>query len=72
MDIGWILSFGTITGALLNAFYNKWGFIIWIVTNFGWIAFNIHTGTISQIPVWVVLTLISVWGFIIWNKEEKK
>ena len=68
--IGWILSAGTITGAILNAFHNKWGFIIWIVVNMGWIAFNLHTNTVSQIPVWVALTVISVVGFINWHRGD--
>lgn len=71
-SIGWILSGMTILGAILNSFKNRWGFIVWIIANVGWILFNIVTGTYSQIPVWIAMTVISIFGFARWSKEAHK
>lgn len=49
----------------------KWGFIIWIVANTCWIVFNYHTETYEQIPIWVVFSIISAYGFIAWHRKEK-
>lgn len=68
--IGWIFSLMTIFGAVLNAKGNKWGFIVWIIANICWIIFNIITNTISQIPAWIVLTIISAYGFYKWSRME--
>ena len=68
--VGWILSGLTILGAIMNTFKNRWGFIVWIIANLGWIVFNIITETYSQIPVWLAMTVISMYGFISWSKAK--
>ena len=67
--IGWVLSGLTILGAILNIRKNKWGFIAWIVSNVGWVYLNLTIGLYEQIPVWVVLTVLSIIGFTQWSKE---
>lgn len=61
----------SIVGAILNARKNKWGFIVWICGNFGWIAADIIYEMYAQIPVWVVFTLTATYGFRRWSREEK-
>lgn len=70
--LGWILSATTVSGSVLNAMKIKWGFIVWIVANFGWIYLNITGEFYEQIPVWVTLTIISIYGFIHWSRKEKE
>lgn len=70
--IEWILATLSIAGAILNIVKNRWGFIIWIVANIGWIVVDVIVGLWEQIPIWVVYTILSVYGFIIWTKEEKQ
>lgn len=72
MWIGWLLSALSIIGAILNAKMIKWGFVFWIVANIGWAGFNWITDTYEQIPIWIVFTIISSWGFWKWHTDEKK
>lgn len=66
--IGWILSFLAIIGAVFNARKKRVGFLIWIVSNAGWICVNIQNDFYSQIPLWIVMTILSVYGYINWGK----
>jgi len=72
MELGLVLSGLTIFGAILNSMRNKWGFIVWIIANIGWIIFNALTETYSQIPVWLAMTVISIFGFINWKNHEQE
>lgn len=71
MWIGWILSALSIIGALLNVKMIKWGFVFWIVANIGWVGFNLLTNTYEQIPIWIIFTIISAWGFWKWHTKEQ-
>lgn len=70
--IEWLWSALSITGAVLNARKNKWGFAVWCVSNTGWIFTNIFYELWAQIPVWVVFTVTSIYGFIHWSREENE
>lgn len=69
MSVFWICSAISIIGAILNARKNKWGFIVWIIGNVGWIIADIHYGMFEQIPVWIVFSAISAYGFYLWSRE---
>lgn len=71
-ELGWLLSALSIIGAILNAKMIKWGFVFWIVANLGWVFFNWITATYEQIPIWIVFTIISSWGFWKWHTDEQK
>ena len=66
--LGWSLTIIMIVGAIMNARGNRWGFVVWIIDNFGWIAHNMMTGVYAQIPVWVAMNAISVYGFVKWSE----
>lgn len=71
ITIGWLISCISIIGAVMNAKKIKWGFVLWTIANVLWIVFNVYTQTYSQIPIWIVFSIICVWGFITWSKEEE-
>ena len=68
--ISWILSAISITGGILNAFGKVSGFYIWIIGNLGWVGVEIYLQQWAQIPMWIVYTLLSVMGIIIWKKKQ--
>ena len=72
MMLGWILSGLSITGAILNARMIRAGFVFWIIANIGWIVFGIKEEIYSQIPIWIVFTVISIYGFVFWEKPQSK
>jgi nicotinamide riboside transporter PnuC len=71
MLINWVIAAISIIGAILNIKKNKWGFILWIIGNIGWIVIDIIYGLYEQIPIWILFTFTSVYGFKKWSDEEK-
>jgi nicotinamide riboside transporter PnuC len=69
-SLGWILTILMIIGAILNTRKIRNGFIFWIVSNFGWVLYNIYTKTYEQIPAWVTLTILSSYGYWHWGKVK--
>jgi len=67
--IEWVLAGMSILGAILNTKMNRNGFLLWIVANIGWIIINVKIGLYAQIPMWVVMTVIAVYGYNSWSKE---
>ena len=72
MIFAWILAVMSVAGAILNARKNRWGFVIWIIGNFGWIVVDIMCGLYEQIIVWVMLTGTSIYGFYVWTYNHTK
>ncbi len=68
--IDWLLSGLSIGGAILNARKNVYGFYLWIVSNIGWVAWDVMTESWGQIPFFAVCTIISAYGIICWNKKK--
>ena len=68
--IGWSLTAISIFGGLLNARRNRLGFIFFIASNAGWILWGIIISTYSQIPMWIVFTVISAYGLLHWKNQE--
>jgi len=68
--IEWLWAVLSITGAILNARKNKWGFMVWMVSNVGWIYTNVYYGLWAQIPVWIAFSVTSIYGWILWSREE--
>jgi len=68
--IGWSLTAISIFGGILNARRNRLGFIFFIASNVGWILWGIIISTYSQIPMWIVFTVISAYGLIHWKNKE--
>jgi len=67
--IEWVISAGSILGAVLNALGNKWGFAVWVFTNLAWIVYDIYIGLWGQIPIWIAFTVTSFYGFWLWSKK---
>lgn len=66
--IDWMISGLSIYGSILNVRQNKYGFLVWIMTNIYWIYYNFQTKTYAQIPVWIIFTIISIYGLVTWKK----
>jgi hypothetical protein len=62
--IEWIAAFLSIIGAILNAQLNIYGFYIFMLGNFMWIAFAVkhkHWGLLAANIVFFVLNVYGVW-----------
>lgn len=69
--IAWIVSGVALTGTILNANRNKYGFILWFFTNLFWTIIDFKAGLYAQSGLFFAYTLLAVKGMITWNKKEK-
>lgn len=68
--VTWILSAISIVGTLRNAMGKVDGFYIWIVSNLGWLVAEIILKQWAQVPMWIVYTILSVVGIVMWKKKK--
>ena len=62
----------SLTGNILVNYKMRYGFIVWIASNFSWIAVNLVGETNwPQIIMFVIYTGLNVQGFIIWSKKKQ-
>ena len=62
----------SLTGNILVNYKQRYGFIVWIASNFSWIAVNLVGETNwPQIIMFVIYAGLNVQGFIIWSKKKQ-
>lgn len=72
-DLGWLLSANNIVGAILNIKKKKSGFIVWFFGNTGFLILSVVVPTLRpQAPLWIVFTILAIYGWLEWRKAEKK
>ena len=69
--ISWILTTLSVIGAIRNAQGKIDGFYIWVVSNVGWIVYDIVTNQPAQIALFSVYAVISLYGILKWNKNKR-
>ena len=70
--LSWIITVIALTGAILNAKQNKWGFILWIISNSYLCILNHINHQYAQSVLFLAYLIITVSGFITWCKNERK
>ncbi len=61
----------SIIGAILNSRQNKYGFVVWGVTNFCWLIVDFSRGIYAQAFLYLVFIGINIYGWCCWNKASK-
>lgn len=62
----------SLTGNILVNYKMRYGFIVWIASNFSWIAVNLVGETNwPQIIMFVIYAGLNVQGFVIWSKKKQ-
>lgn len=72
MDYTWLITIAAIIGTVANIYKKQWCFIIWLVTNFLWMAIDAAAGLYSQAALFAVYLLLSVWGLYQWSSGGGK
>lgn len=63
----------SLTGNLMVNYKMRYGFIVWIASNFSWIAVNLVGETNwPQIIMFVIYAGLNVQGFILWSRSKKQ
>ena len=70
--ITWIISILALTGTILNANRNKYGFILWLITNMYWTVIDFKTGLYAQSALFFAYTILAIKGIITWSKKGKE
>ena len=70
--ITWVISGMALTGTILNSNRNKYGFILWFITNLFWVIVDFRAGLYAQSALFFAYTLLAVSGLVTWTKKEKK
>lgn len=69
--IDWIIVPIALTGAALNIFKRREGFLFWIVSNWYWLGKNLYAGDWPQAIIFAMFLALSLYGLAIWTKPEK-
>jgi nicotinamide riboside transporter PnuC len=70
-DWVWVFSGISIIACFLNVKKKKVCFLIWCLSNMGFVWVNIATGLYGQIPLWIAFTLLNVYGYVQWARDEE-
>jgi nicotinamide riboside transporter PnuC len=68
----WFLVITSLAGNLLVVKKNVIGLWVWLISNVGWIIYDISIGAYSQAFLFVAYSFICVWGIIDWSKADAK
>ncbi|MDD3553657.1 MAG: nicotinamide mononucleotide transporter [Deltaproteobacteria bacterium] len=67
--ISWFLTFLSIVGAVMNVRKMRSSFAVYTIANMGWVAVDIYYGVYAQAALFVVFTVISIWGWLAWGRR---
>jgi nicotinamide mononucleotide transporter len=67
----WALTAMSLVGVWFNIKKNSACFYIWLVANVGWIYVDIKAGLTGQAALFVIYSILSVYGIYAWRKPEK-
>jgi nicotinamide riboside transporter PnuC len=68
----WSFVLLSLIGYYLNAKKNKWCFIIWVICSVGWISVSVLNHEWALTANFSMYLCFEIYGFIQWNKDEKK
>lgn len=71
-EIMWVITVIAIVGFFLNMNKNKWGYIVWFISNIGLFSYNFINLEYAQAGLWFFYSVMCVYGFIKWQKEQYK
>lgn len=73
MEIGdlftWTVTFACLTGTVLNVKKMRACFMLWIVGNVAWAAWDLSQGLFSRMLMDLVQLALAVWGWVSWKPE---
>ena len=67
----WCNTFTAIAGTYLNAKQNRFGFIIWAVTNGVFVVYNLYLGVYAQALLFTVYFGLAIFGWVSWGKKKQ-
>lgn len=68
----WAITIVSIIGVILNIYKNRWGFVLWMISNSCWIYIDFQKGIPEQSVLFIVYFFAALWGWIFWSKSEER
>jgi nicotinamide riboside transporter PnuC len=68
----WLFTAISLLGNYLNCRKLRCGFLVWIVCNICWLAYDIMNGIYSRAVLDIVQTGFSIYGYIEWGKIDER
>jgi len=61
-----------LSAVVTNIFKKKICWVLWSLSNIGWVWLYMRQDLKASIPIMVIYTLANVWGWIQWTKDLKR
>ena len=68
----WAITFASLVGVVANIKKWRWCFAVWLVTNALWAIVDFSKGLPAQGWLFVVYTVLAVWGLWEWRLNPKR
>lgn len=68
--LSWIMSAVALTGTIINAEKNKYGFVFWMVSNLYMTIRFAVIGEYAQMTLFFVYFLLAIRGIIVWSRKK--
>ncbi len=66
----WVLAIIAIIGVTLNIQKKPSGFIFYTISNIGWVVVNLQYEIYAQAILFMVFTVLSIYGWISWTFKK--
>ena len=70
-NLMWIVSGLALVGVVLNIKKKQACFFVWLVTNSLWCIYDYSIGAYAQSVLFMVYTLLAIWGIVEWGRHKK-
>ena len=70
--LSWFMSAVALTGTIINAERNKYGFLFWIVSNLYMVIRFLIIGEYAQMTLFFIYFLLAIRGIFSWSLKESK
>lgn len=71
VHLTWILTILSLLGNVFVIKKNVAGQWLWVVSNIGWVTYDLSIGAHAQACLFLAYVGMSIWGVIVWTKEKK-
>lgn len=68
----WLIAGIALAGLIFNIRHNRFGFLLWIVSNVYWFGHNMVIDEHAQAVLYLIFFCMSVCGFLNWGEQQRK
>lgn len=68
--LSWVMSAVALTGTIINAEKNKYGFVFWMVSNLYMVIRFAVIGEYAQMTLFFIYFLLAIRGILVWSRKK--